>query len=349
MRRRAFLESSVPAALVAGAAGASAAAAPGAAPAPRIVRPPRLRAGDVAGLVAPAFASYESVEIEIAQDVTRAFGLEPRLGAHVRDRHGYLAGRDEDRAADVNRFFADPSVKAVLAIQGGGGCARVLPHLDWEAIGRNPKVVAGFSDVTGLHCGLQAKAGLVSFHAPVLVSSWPRFSVEQFRRVVFEGEAVTMANPPGQEDRLVQREDRTRTITPGKARGRLVGGNLSVLTSLVGTPYLPSFDGALLFLEDVEEEIRRVDRMMTQLRLAGLLDRISGFIFGTCSKCGPGERYGSLTLEEVLDEHVKPLGVPAYEGAMIGHQARQFTVPVGIEVEVDASAGTITMLEPAVV
>ncbi len=346
MRRRDFLEAAVPAALVTGAAGAVSAAPPGAAPA--ITKPPRLRPGDVVGLVAPAGAVWESMDIEIAQDVARALGLEPRLGDHVRDRHGYLAGKDEDRAADVNRFFADPSVKAVLAITGGWGCARVLPLLDWETIRRNPKVVSGFSDITGLHCGLHARTGLVTFHAPVLLSSWPPFSVEQFKRIVFEGAALTMANPPGSQDRLVQRENRTRTITPGKARGRLVGGNLTVLTALVGTPYVASFDGAILFLEDVRESIYRVDRMLTQLRLAGLLGRVRGFVFGSCSKCEPGEGYGSLTLEEVFDEHVKPLGVPAYEGAMIGHQERQFTVPVGVEVEVDATAGTITMLEPAV-
>jgi muramoyltetrapeptide carboxypeptidase len=349
MERRGFLTLAGTAALAPGAAGpASDAPSPAAAPPPKPVKPRRLRTGDVAGLVAPASANFESVDVEIAQDVARAFGLEPRLGAHVRDRHGYLAGRDEDRAADVNRFFADPSVKAILAIRGGWGCARVLPHLDWEVIRRNPKVVAGFSDITGLHCGLQAKAGFVTFHAPDAISSWPAFSVDHFRRVVFEGEAVTMANPPGTEDRLVQRENRTRTITPGQARGRLVGGNLTVLTALVGSPYVPSFDGAILFLEDSQEEIYRVDRMVTQLRLAGLLDGVKGFVFGSCSKCGPGERYGSLTLEEVLDENVRPLGIPAYEGAMIGHQGRQFTVPIGVEVEMDAASGTIAMLEPAV-
>lgn len=346
MRRRDFLEAVVPAALVTGAAGAvSATPAPAAS---AVVKPPRLRTGDAVGLVAPAGAIWESVDIEIAQEVARALGLEPRLGVHVRDRHGYLAGKDEDRAADVNRFFADPQVKAVLAIQGGWGCARVLPHLDWETIRRNPKVVSGFSDITGLHCGLHAKTGLVTFHAPNALASWPPFSVDHFRRVVFEGEALTMLNPPGGEDRLVQRENRTRSIAPGKARGRLVGGNLTVLTALVGSPYVPSFDGAVLFLEDVREDIYRVDRMLTQLRLASLLGRVRGFVFGSCSKCEPGGGYGSLTLEEVLDEHVRPLGVPAYVGAMIGHQARQFTVPIGVEVEMDATAGTITMLEAAV-
>jgi muramoyltetrapeptide carboxypeptidase len=301
------------------------------------------------GLVAPASANFQSVDIEIAQDVARAFSLEPRLGAHVRDRHGYLAGSDAARAADVNAFFADASVSAIFAIRGGWGCARILPLVDWDAVRRNPKVVTGYSDLTGLHCALQARTGLVTFHAPMAISDWPPFSVEHFRRVVFEGEALTMANPPGEEERLVQRENRTRVITPGRARGRLLGGNLTVLTGLVGSPYLPAFDGAILFLEDVNEEIYRVDRMLTQLRLAGILGRLGGLVFGSCSLCDPGEGFGSLTLEEVLDEHVKPLAIPAYEGAMIGHQDRQFTVPVGIEVEMDAAAGTITMLEPAVV
>lgn len=349
MQRRAFLKRAGSAPLVAGAAAPVRAAGSTLGPAPAPVRPRRLRPGDRVGLVAPASANFHSVDVEIAQDVARAFGLEPQLGAHVRDRHGYLAGRDEDRAADVNAFFADPKLRALFAIRGGWGCARVLPHLDWETIRRNPKVVTGYSDITGLHCGLHARTGLVTFHAPTLLSDWPSFSVDHFRRVVFEGEAVTMANPPGGEERLVQRENRTRTITGGRARGTLLGGNLTVLTTLLGSPYVPAFDGAVLFLEDVNEDIYRVDRMLTQLRLAGLLGRLRGFVFGSCSECEPGEGYGSLTLEEVLDEHVKPLGVPAYEGAMIGHQDRQFTVPIGVEVELDASAGTITMLAPAVV
>jgi muramoyltetrapeptide carboxypeptidase len=296
--------------------------------------------------VAPASANFRSVDVEIAQDVARAFSLEPRLGAHVRDRHGYLAGRDQDRAADVNAFFADPAVSAIFAIRGGWGCARILPLLDWDTIRRNPKVVTGYSDVTGLHCGLQAR-GLVSFHSPLMTSRWPP-SPSSTSEGGVRGRAVTMANPPGSEERLVQVENRTRTLTAGRAEGRLVGGNLSVLSALVGSPYVTSFDGAILFLEDVDEQVYRIDRMLTQLRLAGVLDRLRGFVFGSCSRCEPGEGYGWLTLEEVLDEHVKPLGIPAYEGAMIGHQSRQFTLPVGTLVELDAAAGTIRMLEPAV-
>jgi muramoyltetrapeptide carboxypeptidase len=347
MQRRDFLGMTGAVTLAAGTPGAPAAGADAASIAAP-TRPRRLRPGDRVGLVAPASANFLSVDVEIAQDVVRAFSLEPRLGAHVRERHGYLAGRDESRAADVNAFFADASVSGIFAIRGGWGCARVLPLLDWDKVRRNPKVVTGYSDITALHCGLLARSGLVTFHAPTLLSDWPPFSVEHFRRVVFEGEKLTMSNRGGDEERLVQGENRTRTITPGRARGRLLGGNLTVLTALVGSPYLPAFDGAILFLEDVNEQIYRVDRMLTQLALAGVLRRLRGLVFGSCSECEPGEGYGSLTLEEVLDEHVRPLGIPAYEGAMIGHQARQFTLPVGTLVELDAGAGTITMLEPAV-
>jgi muramoyltetrapeptide carboxypeptidase len=155
-------------------------------------------------------------------------------------------------------------------------------------------------------------------------------------------------NPVEVKDALVQVEDRVWTITPGVARGRLLGGNLTVLSALVGTPYLPDFTGAILFLEDVREQIYRVDRMFTQLSLAGILRQVAGVVIGRCTDCDPGEGYGSLTLEEVFDDHLKPLGVPAWHGAMIGHIDRQFTLPIGIEAEIDAGRGTIRLLEPAV-
>jgi muramoyltetrapeptide carboxypeptidase len=343
--RRHFLAAAGTSALVAGLARPA-----GATGQPATVKPPRLRPGDAVGLVAPASAVFHPTNLEVAQDTSRALGLEPRLGAHVADRRGYFAGRDEDRAADLNAFFADPEVKAVMAIHGGWGTARVLPLLDWETVRAQPKVLAGYSDITGLHCGIHARTGLVTFHAPGGLSDWPPFSVDHFQRVVFEGEAVTMANPPHDPTKtLVNHTSRTRTITGGRARGPLVGGNLTVLTALVGSPYVPSLEGAILFVEDINEEPYRIDRMLTQLRLAGLLDGLRGFVFGTCKNCEPGRGYGSLTLDEVLDDHIRPLGVPAYQGAMIGHQDRQFTVPIGVEAELDADAGTLRMLEPAVV
>lgn len=313
-----------------------------------IIKPRRLAAGDTVALVAPASATFETTDLDIAKESLEALGLKVALGGHLLDRHGYLAGQDRDRARDINRFFADPGVKAVLPIRGGWGSSRLLPHLDFEQIRRNPKVVLGFSDITALLLAIFAKTGLVTFHGPNGMGRWDAFSADWVRRVLFDGQAVTMENPADRGEFLAQTENRIQTITPGVARGRMLGGNLTVLTAIVGSSYLPDWDGAILFLEDVGEDIYRVDRMMTTLKLAGILDRISGFVFGTCSECEPGEGFGSLTLEEVFNDHVKPLGVPAWRGAMIGHRMPQFTIPVGIQVEIDAAAGRIRMLEPAV-
>jgi muramoyltetrapeptide carboxypeptidase len=158
-----------------------------------------------------------------------------------------------------------------------------------------------------------------------------------------------MENPVEIGDNLAQTEDRVLTINGGTAKGRLLGGNLSVLTAMVGSDYLPDFRGSILFIEEVREEIYRVDRMLTQLKLAGILDQLSGFIFGKCSDCDPGKGFASLTLEEVFDDHIKPLGIPAWYGAMIGHIEKKFTMPLGVAAEIDAGLGKISLLEPAVV
>ena len=312
---------------------------------PAVIKPPRLRRGDRVGMINPARAAFRSEPVEIMAESLEAAGLVPVKGENFHQRRGYLAGTDEQRAADINAFFADDSVRGLMGI-GGWGSARLLPYLDYDLMRAKPKAIAGFSDVTALLNGVHARTGLVTFHGP-----HPRVkaSADYFRRVLFDGELVTFRNPAElKDDELVQTRDRYATIHPGKARGRLVGGNLTVLAAIVGSPYVPDFDGAILFLEDVREEVYRVDRMMTQLKLAGLLDKLAGFAFGRCTNCEPGTSYGSLTLEEVLDDHIEPLGIPAYRGAMIGHIKQQFTLPVGIEAEIDADAGSLRLLEPAV-
>lgn len=314
------------------------------------VRPKRLSSGDTVALVAPASATFNSVDLEIARESLQGLGLTVKVGRNLLARHGYLAGTDRERAADINDFFKDGSVRAVLPIRGGWGSSRVLPYLDFDAIARNPKILLGYSDITALLLAVHARTGLVTFHGPNGLGRWDAWSVEFFKRVLVNGEAVTYQNPKGISDKnsLAQIEHRVQTITPGTARGRLIGGNLTVLTTTLGSPYLPSWDGAILFLEDVREDLYRVDRMFTQLKLAGVLQQIRGLVFGTCAECGPGEGFGSLTLEEIFADHVKPLAIPAWSGAMIGHQMQQWTVPVGAEVQIDAAAGTITLLEPAV-
>jgi muramoyltetrapeptide carboxypeptidase len=313
-----------------------------------MVRPPRLKSGDTVGLVIPSSAQWDPVTVDILLDSLKTLGLEGKLGQHVFDRRGYFAGRDEDRAADLNAMFADPEVDAIHCIKGGWGAARLLPLLDWAAIATHPKILIGYSDITALLLSVYAKTGLVTFHGPVGASSWNAFNVDWMKRVLWNGDAVTFANLKETDDTLVPVKNRTRTITPGKARGRLLGGNLTVFTTIIGSGYLPDFKDCILFVEDVEEAPYSVDRMFTQLKLAGILGQAKGVVWGTCSKCDPGEGFGSLTIPDVLDDHIKPLSVPAYSGAMIGHVDRQFTLPLGVQVELDADAGTITMLESAV-
>jgi muramoyltetrapeptide carboxypeptidase len=345
MDRRKFLASS---ALVGAASLVPHRAVGGQSPGLPILKPARLVPGQVVGLVNPAGATYLRQDVEYVKDSLAALGLNCVEGKHLLDRYGYLAGTDEARADDVNALFRDDAINAIMAVRGGWGCARILPLLDYAAIRKNPKILCGYSDITALLVAIHARTGLVTFHGPDGISTWDAFSVEIFKRVLFSGEMLTMQNPKAPGDNLAPSKDRIETITPGIARGPLIGGNLSVLAGIVGSSYLPSWEGAILFLEDVGEEIYRVDRMLTQLRLAGILDRLGGFIFGKCSDCTPGEGYGSLTLPEVLSDHVASLKIPAWSGAMIGHIESKFTLPIGLMVEIDAAAGTIHLLEPAV-
>ena len=319
------------------------------APMPAPVKPPRLRPGDTVGLIEPAGFSDDAFDLDLVKETIVAMGLKPKAARHLTERHGYLAGRDEDRAADVNAMFADPEVRAVFAVRGGWGCARILPYLDFRIIRANPKLLIGFSDITALHLAFAARAGFATIHGPNASSSWPRFSWDIFRAIAFDAATPTLTNPAGDDDRLVQRSGRIRRFRGGRASGRLLGGNLTVLAALMGTPWLPDFDGALLFLEDVDEAPYRIDRMLTQLALAGLLQKVAGVIFGQCTNCGPvGPSYGGFTLSQILEQHLAPLGVPAFQGAAFGHVAHQFSLPVGIRAEMDADKGSIRLLEAAV-
>ncbi len=316
---------------------------------PKATRPKRLQPGDRVALVSPSGATATRFEVQLVKESMEALGFQVKMGTHLFDRYGYLGGRDEDRAADLMAQFADSSVAGIVAVRGGWGCARILPLLDYELIRRNPKVLIGYSDITALLLALHARTRLITFHGPIGLDPWNSFTVRYFRKIIMDGEAVTMENPAEVGDHLTQVDNRVQTIVPGKASGILLGGCLSIISALLGTEYVPAWKGSILFVEDVNEEIYRVDRMLTHLRLAGVLAQIQAFIFGRCTDCNPGEGYGSLTLEQVLDDHIKPLGVPAWYGAMIGHIPMKFTIPIGGEAEVDAEKGTIQLLHPAVV
>ena len=332
-----------------GAAGLALPSFPGAAQPSR--KPPRLRSGDVVGLVEPAGFSDDAFQVEQVKSTLAAMGLVPKVGRYVAARYGYLAGTDQQRASDINAMYADREVRAVFAVRGGWGCARLLPFLDWRTIRANPKLLIGYSDITALHLAFAARAGFPTIHAPNAANSWQEISWNSFWTLAFAGGTPTFRNPeaPGTDPLLAERW-RTTTIRPGRAAGRLIGGNLSVLAALVGTPWLPSLDGAILFLEDTGEAEYRIDRMLTQLALAGVLRKVAGVVFGQCTRCTSGiPGYIGFTLPQLLHHHLAPLGVPSFYGANIGHIANQLSVPVGVQAEIDAGAGTIRILEPAAV
>lgn len=313
-----------------------------------LIKPARLKAGDTIALVNPSHAIHEREPYDLAAETLTAMGFKVVEGAHLRDRRGHLAGTDADRAADLNAMFGDPAIAGVLALTGGSGANRILPLLDYGLMRANPKFLGGFSDITALLNAVHARAGLVTFHAPVGVSTWNEFSLRHFRAAAMEAQPLTLANPRDLAGLPAPRDGRIRTLRAGLARGPLLGGNLAVLSAMAGSAYLPDFDGAILFLEEVNEFIYRVDRMLSTLKLAGVFDRLAGVVIGQFTRCTPGEGFGTLTLDEVFDDWFLPLGVPVYRGAMIGHIARKFTVPLGVPAEMDATAGTIRLLEPAV-
>lgn len=308
--------------------------------------PGALKKGDTVGLISPSAATPDRIQFEFARETMEALGLKVKFGAHLRERRGHLAGADADRASDLNSMFADPDVKAVICLRGGSGAARILSLIDYKSIVAHPKPIVGYSDITALHCAIHSQTGLITFHGPNGTGSWNSFNANQFRQVFLEQTLMTYQNEVTKTDDLVVKQNRIQTLRPGVAKGRLLGGNLTVLAALSGTPYYPDFQDAILFVEDVEEDPYRIDRLLSTLALNGTLSRIKGFIFGQCTDCNPSGGYGSLTLDEILDDYILPLNIPAYRGAMIGHIAKQFILPVGADVEMDASSGIIRMLVP---
>ena len=343
MKRRAFLGSAL--------AGAAALAARGsrhtasttafaAAGLPAPVKAPRLKSGDLVGLINPSCSPVRPGDIEGASFALKRLGLRVRAAPHLADP----SASDVERAADINQFFAAPSIRALLPVRGGWGCARLLAHLDYPLIARRPKVVMGYSDVSALLLALSARSGLVTFHGPMGISSWEPYTRAQATRVLFDAEAALLENPPLRGNT----EEPVRTLRGGRARGRLWGGNLTVLTSLLGSPYVAGDDPIVLMLEEVREPASEIDRMMSQLELAGVLARARAVVFGQLPGCVPPRMAPDLTVDRVLEQQVAELGVPSWRGAQFGHVERQLTLPLGLPVEVDADRGTIRLLERAV-
>ncbi|MGL5083347.1 MAG: S66 peptidase family protein [Microcoleaceae cyanobacterium] len=305
-----------------------------------ILKPPRLRRGDTIGLISPA-GSISKSDLKRISLKANELGFQTKSAPNVLDQYGYLAGPDMNRAQDINTLFADDSVQALLATTGGWGSGRILSLLDYDLIRQNPKVILGFSDITALLLGIYSRSQLITFHGLLGLAGWNPYSLEYFEKILLQGEATTFQNLP---------HIQVQIITPGQAQGRLIGGNLSVLSGLVGSSFLPEWQNTILFVEDIGEDVYRIDRFLTHLKLAGILDQLSGFIFSQCTRClDETDPSPTLTLWQVLLDHIRPLGIPAWYGSMMGHIQNQFIIPIGIRVEIDGSRGTIQMLEPAVI
>jgi muramoyltetrapeptide carboxypeptidase len=317
-----------------------------------LLRPRRLAPGQTIGMVAPAAAPNEPERIRFAIDTLESLGFKVKPGAHLFDRDGYLAGSDAARADDLNTMFADDGVDAIWCVRGGYGASRILPALDYALMQQKPKALIGYSDITALHMAIHRHAGLVTFHGPVAFRAFTPYSLGELKRVLWAGETpVRLGGPPPFEriEGRVDWENRVATLVPGRARGRLLGGNLCLMSHLCGTPYFPDLRGALLFLEDVEEAYYRIDRMLTQLWLSGALAGVAGVAFGKFTSCDPSPFFlQNRPLEDILAERCRALGVPAVSGIMVGHIEDQTTLPVGCLAELDADAGTLTLLEPGV-
>lgn len=313
---------------------------------PRATRKPlRLNIGDTVGVVSPASTLSTDDGLDRAEHWIRGMGLVPKFGPNAGGRYGYLAGTDEQRASDLNAAYADPEVRAVFAVRGGWGGARILPLLDWSAIRSHPKLLIGFSDVTALHLAFAARAGFPTIHGGNATSSWRKASWESLWRLAFAADTPTLggAEIEAETGRVA------RTIAGGKATGRLLGGNLTILSTLMGTGWLPDLKGAVLFLEDVNEAEYRIDRMFQQLKLAGVLGGLAGVIFGQCTNCATtAPDYAGFTIDQLIDHYFAPLGVPAVTGFDVGHVGNQLSLPSGARVELDADARTVRVMEAIV-
>jgi muramoyltetrapeptide carboxypeptidase len=314
-----------------------------------LVRPPRLRRGSRVALVAPAGPLLEKDDLTRADALCRALDYEPVVGTHAALRHGYLAGNDQERLRDLNAALADPTIDAVWCIRGGYGTTRIVDQLDFDALTRRPKALIGFSDITAILNAVTRRSGVVTFHGPVARASMPAFSRWHFERVLACAEpAGRLGRLPAPPDVLVPKENRIVTLQGGTAEGPLVGGNLTLLQCLIGTPHFPDLDGAILFLEDVDEDLYRVDRMLAHLRAIGALNRLAGVLVGRFTDLDRHMKDGALGFDEVLATYLLPLGIPAAYGFPVGHIENQWTLPLGVRARLDADAGEVELLEAAV-
>jgi muramoyltetrapeptide carboxypeptidase len=299
----------------------------------RILKPPKLLAGKTVGLIAPAGPVTRS-ELQPGIDFLTSQGYGVSFGKHLYKRQDYTAGSDNVRLLDLHTMFEDRDVGAIICARGGYGTLRLLDKIDYAAIRNNPKPFVGYSDITALLMAIHKRTGLITFHGSMLKDS-------------FEGKsrnlasALDLVSAPG---RLGVSLEKGEVLRSGRAQGALFGGNLSIISRLIGTSYLPSLKGALLFMEERGESLYRIDRMLTHLKLSGLLDDVGAVLAGDFAECGD-----MASIKELLLESTGDLDIPVVTGMPVGHGAINGAVPIGLTATMDTDTMTLAMSEPCVI
>jgi len=315
----------------------------------QIIKPPKLKEGDKLALITPG-SSISIEEKEKSIENLEELGFEVEYSDRLMLKNGYFSGSDKERAEDINEMFGRDEIKGIVCARGGYGCVRTLPHINYNLIKENPRVLIGYSDVTALLYGIYKQTGLITFHGPVGISTYNDFSKKYFKQVLINPveEFVLTSSSSGNNENVYG----LTTVNSGTASGELVGGNLSIVVSLIGTDYDIDTEGKIIFLEEYVEEPYRVDRMLTQLIQAGKFDRAAGVALGVFSKCESKEENpsfsSSFTLMEVLKDRLADLKIPVVYGLSFGHVKDKFTIPFGIKAELDADQFKLKLLETAV-
>lgn len=314
---------------------------------PRLIKPARLREGATVALIAPCSPPADE---KLAKGIANLsqFGFKIVEGKSLRARNGHLAGTDTERLEDLHWAFRDPAIEAVWCIRGGYGASRLLPNIDYNLIRQHPKPLIGYSDVTALHLAIHQRTGLVTFHGPVAAAEYPEDTLLHLNSVLrYPVSPYEIAAPTTGID-LLPPEFQPFTITSGQAKGALTGGNLALLSALVGTEYAPVFRNKIVFIEDVGEQPYRIDRMLTQLLQGTDLMEAAGIALGVFNECQPKQNTFSLSLEDTLRDRLGWLGIPVVYGIPFGHVDHQATFPYGIPAKLDADKMVLTVLEQAV-
>ena len=316
----------------------------------KLIKPKALKKGDTIGLITPG-SFIEEDDLQKAVDNLEALGFKVKLSENIRKERGYTAGTKQERIDDLHNMFADDKVDGIWAARGGYGCSGLLPLIDFDLIKKNPKVFIGYSDITVLHLAIFKKTGLVTFHGPVASSTFTEYATKYFKDMLMSADIPPKVYPSEYNDEKGEGNVffKSKIYNKGKAEGKLIGGNLSLISAMIGTEWAMDFEDKLLFIEDIGESPYRIDRMLIQLDQSQDLNKSKGIILGVFEDCEKPKSEPSLELDEMFEDNLKDVNVPVSYGFSFGHIKDQFTMPYGIKAKMNAKERTLEFLEGAVI